>query len=114
MSRKTDKLFAVTEGAQAVFLGILVKDTMRYCSQKAGLIWLPENDRKDLDKDGLEPVEVGEVISVGCMVPPEIKVGDVLLYRRITAYGMPNGMFDSVIWKLEWPFSIVAKINGAE
>ncbi len=91
---------------KAINEGVLVKDTMKYSSDRVGLIYLPGSDRLDLDKQ----VEMGEVISTGNDVGDEINVGDVVLYRRLTAYHIPNGLEPYKLWKLEYPYSILAVI----
>ena len=91
--------------------GIIVRDTMAFCTRKAGLIWMPESDRKDFDTE----LEIGEVISVGGNVPVDhIQVGDIVLYRRLTAYWLPNGIQSPCLWKLEHPISVVVVLASGK
>lgn len=113
MSRHLAKLMTVPITARAVGKGVLVKDTSFFSSEKAGLIYLPPTDRQDLEKDFMEPVEVGEVVSVGGMVEG-LSPGDFVVYRRITAYAMPNSFDPTFLWKIESPTSIIAKIDAED
>ena len=105
-----NKIFAVPESSQAVCRGVLVKDTDKMSTGKVGSIWMPDSDRKDIEKDGAEPVEFGEVVSVGGEVS-ELKPGDLVVYRRIMAYGMPNGIDPTFLWKIEYPHSILCVVR---
>lgn len=95
------------DSLSAILDGIVVKDTTQYCSDRVGLIYLPESDRMDMDKQ----VEIGEVVSIGSNVPEgEMQVGDVVIYRRLTAFWIPNGLGLPRLWKIEYPYSILTVI----
>lgn len=105
--KRNKLIFCPEDVVQPILDGIIVKDTMNYSSVKAGRIFLPETDRMDFDKQ----VEVGEVVAIGSNVDPdEVAVGDTVLYRRLTAFWLPNGLDQPNLWKIEHPFSLLAVI----
>lgn len=109
---RRDRIIGISEKeAKAVVGGIIVKDTNLLCASRAGLIYLPPSDRMDFDKQ----FEIGEVVSIGCAVPPdEMAVGDVVIYRRLTAFWIPNGLDKPFLWKIEYPYSVLVVIPRAE
>jgi hypothetical protein len=107
---RRDRIIEIPEsGVKAINGGVVVKDTMKLCAVRAGLIYLPDSDRQDFDKQ----VEIGEVVSKGMDVEG-IEVGDVVLYRRLTAFWLPNGLEKPFLWKIESPLSILVVIPGHE
>lgn len=105
--RRNHIIYIPEDCLKAINDGVVVRDTMRFCSDKVGLLYMPESDRLDFDKE----VEVGEVVSIGDNVPKgELEVGDFVLYRRLTAFWIPNGLSSAKLWKLEYPFSILCTV----
>jgi hypothetical protein len=105
---RRDRIIDIPEGqVKALNEGVIVRDTMRLCADKIGLIYLPESDRLDFDKQ----VEIGEVVSIGNSVPSnDLRIGDIVLYRRLTAFWLPNGLEKPKLWKIEYPFSILVVV----
>ena len=96
------------KGIHCLAKAIVVKDTTRSVLNKLLTIIIPSSDRQDADK----LLEIGEVIQVGSKVSDEIKVGDLVLYRRIAAFYIPNGIDKPYLWTFD-QFAVVAKIDDS-
>lgn len=87
--------------------GVLVKENTSFDSPIS--IVLPDSDRFDSESG----CEIGTVIAVGSAVDKEeVDVGDVVLYRAYHGYPLPNGYLPSTVFKIDYPYSIVAVLSG--
>ena len=108
---RRDRIIEIPESlVKAAVNDVIVKDTRKLTSQKVGLIYLPDGDRQDFDKQ----FEIGEVVSKGCKVSDEINVGDIVIYRRLMAFWIPNGLDKPFLWKFEYPFAVLALVPASE
>lgn len=105
---KRPKIISIPEdGVKCLPLGIVVKDTDYNVINKTLTIIIPSTDRQDADKI----LEIGEVVSKGSKVDDDLKVGDIILYRRIAAFYIPNGIEAPYMWAMD-SFAVVAKIGS--
>lgn len=97
---------AATSGA------IIVADTNKFVrTREQSLIWFPEAERADIDKN----LEIGIVVAVGDLVPKdEVKPGDVILYKSRHAYRLPNGVDPIFMFKIDYPFSVIAVLGDGD
>lgn len=104
--RVTPKVITIPErGIKCLANSVIVKDTDVYVQNPTLTIILPDSDRKDFDKI----LEIGEVVTVGSNIQ-NIFPGDILLYRRLAAFYIPNGIEEPYLWMFD-EFAVVAKIH---
>jgi co-chaperonin GroES (HSP10) len=98
-------LFPPEDYLKGIEKGIIVKDSSDLDRKTMGIV-LPDTDRMDADKQ----FDVGRVLSVGDKCE-YVKKGDLVVYRRLTAYRIPNGLNPPVLWKLEEGMSIICVVD---
>lgn len=86
------------KGLKPIRGSLLVRKTTQYCAPKtaSGIVLPPDSTADMVDKK----YDIGEVIAIGSEVK-EVAVGDVVVYQRMAAMRLPNGLDEATIFKLE-------------
>lgn len=75
---------------------LIFKPTDHYCkyASESGFI-LPDTDDAQIEKK----YDIGEVVSIGCDVTTDIKIGDVVIWQCTSAWRLPNGADSPVLYQ---------------
>ncbi len=106
--KRTGKFIVIPERIVRAPTGMtmIVKYTKQYAVPM--LLELPDVERFDLEK---KAPDIGEVVAVGSEIF-DVFVGDVILYRVLHGYPIPNGPYDVFMYKIDYPFSLIAKVQS--
>lgn len=96
-TQENNRIIFCPDIASPIGKGIIIRKTDQYCQiGKVGSIILPGGINQDFEKK----YGLGEVVSHGMDVR-EVNIGDIVIYQVSTAFRIPNGVGQPVLWKIE-------------